>query len=94
MSDDDFEWDEAKAASNYAKHRVRFIAARAAFKDVFAVGGVDDRDDYGEERFYIMGMVDGRLLHVTYTVRNGTIRIISARAAEPHEKRKYHEDNA
>ena len=31
---------------------------------------------------------------VTYTVRNGTIRIISARAAEPHEKRKYHEDNA
>ena len=32
MSDDDFEWDEAKAAFNYAKHRVRFIAAQAAFK--------------------------------------------------------------
>ena len=62
MSDDDFEWDEAKAAFNYAKHRVRFIAARAAFKDVFAVGGEDDRHDYGEERFYIIGMVDGRLL--------------------------------
>lgn len=94
MSDDDFEWDEAKAASNYAKHRVRFTAARAAFKDIFAVGGVDERDDYGEERFYIIGMVDGRLLHVTYTMRNGTTRIISARAAERHEKRQYHEDNA
>ena len=44
--------------------------------------------------FYIIGMVDGRLLHVAYTVRNGTIRMISARAAEPNEKRKYHEDNA
>jgi uncharacterized DUF497 family protein len=29
MQDDDFEWDEAKAASNYAKHRVRFTAAQA-----------------------------------------------------------------
>jgi uncharacterized DUF497 family protein len=39
-------------------------------------------------------MVDGRLLFVAYTIRNDTIRIISARGAEPHEKRKYHEDNA
>jgi uncharacterized DUF497 family protein len=49
---------------------------------------------YGEDRFVILGMVDGRLLFVAYTIRNDTIRIISARGAEPHEKRKYHEDNA
>jgi len=39
-------------------------------------------------------MVDGRLLYVAYTLRNGTIRIISARGAEAYEKREYHEDNA
>ena len=39
-------------------------------------------------------MIDGRLLFVAYTLRNGTIRIISARGAEPYEKRKYHEENA
>jgi uncharacterized protein len=52
------------------------------------------RYDYGEERFAILGIVDGRLLFVAYTLRNGTIRIISARGAEPYEKRKYHEENA
>jgi uncharacterized DUF497 family protein len=39
-------------------------------------------------------MVDGRLLIVAYTIRNDIIRIISARGAEPHENRQYHEDNA
>jgi len=34
------------------------------------------------------------LRRVAYTLRNGTIRIISARGAEPHESRRYHEDNA
>jgi uncharacterized DUF497 family protein len=38
-------------------------------------------------------MVDDRLLFVAFTLRGETIRIISARGAEPHEKRKYHEDN-
>jgi len=36
-------------------------------------------------------MVDGRVLFVTYTERNERIRIISARGAEAHERRKYHD---
>ena len=42
-----------------------------------------------------IGMTEGRILVVTYTIRfdNGDeiIRIISARPAEPRERRKYHE---
>ncbi len=94
MSDDDFEWDEAKAAENDARHGVSFDTAKKVFKDPFAIERLDDREDYGEDRFNIFGMVEGRLLFVVYTLRNGTIRLISARGAEPHEKRKYHEDNA
>ena len=92
MTDDDFEWDEAKAAYNLAKHGVAFREARKVFGDVFAIDGADEHDD--EDRFYTIGMADRRLLFVAYTLRNGIVRIISARAAEPHERRRYHEDNA
>lgn len=93
MDNDDFTWDEHKAAANYAKHGVTFEMARDVFKDPFAVDRSDDRENYGEERYTIFGMVEGRLLFVAYTMRGETIRIISARGAEPHEYRQYHEDN-
>ena len=93
MSDDDFEWDEAKAAENYAKHGVSFETAIRVFDDAFAIEWLDASEDYGEDRYSILGMVDGRLLYVAYTVREGVTRIISARGAEPHERRQYDEDN-
>lgn len=94
MDDDTFQWDALKAAENYAKHGVTFESARDVFKDLFAIEQIDDRHDYGEERWTILGMARDRLLMVAYTVRNDSIRIISARAAEPYERREYHEQNA
>ena len=94
MGEADFDWDEAKAAENYTKHGVSFDAAARVFEDPFAIEFLDDREDYGEDRFNIIGMVDNRLLFVAYTLRNSVIRIISARGAEPNEKRQYHEENA
>jgi uncharacterized protein len=94
MTDDAFEWDTAKAAENYKSHGVTFEDASRAFADPFAIERLDDRENYREGRFNILGMVDGRLLFVAFTLRGDIIRIISARGAEPHEKRKYHEDNA
>lgn len=94
MANDDFEWDNAKAAENYARHGVTFETAVRVFDDAFAIERFDAREDYGEDRYSILGMVDGRLLYVAYTLRDDVIRIISARGAEPYEKRQYHEDNA
>ncbi|KAB2872771.1 MAG: BrnT family toxin [Bauldia sp.] len=88
-----FEWDDAKAAENFANHGIGFEAARGVFADPFAIEWRDDRQDYGEERFVIVGMVDGRLLFVAYTMRGERIRLISARGAEPIEHRRYHEEN-
>jgi uncharacterized DUF497 family protein len=51
----------------------------------------DDLDATGELRFNAIGLVEGRMLFAVYTMRGDLIRIISARGAEPHEKRKYHE---
>ena len=89
-----FQWNDTKAARNYADHGVRFEAARDVFKDPFAIDWLDEREPYGEERYVILGMVETRLLYVAYTMRGDTIRLISARGAEPHERRQYHEENS
>ena len=94
MQNDDFEWDDAKAAINLRGHNVSFEAARLAFKDVFAFEREDYREHYGEYRYAIIGMAEDRLLFVAYTYREGRIRIISARPASPYEWRLYHEHNA
>ncbi len=93
MRDDDFEWDDAKADRNLAVHGVSFEAARLAWDDVFAVVREDRRKDYGEIRFLLLGVVHGRVLAVSYTTRGERVRIISARLAEPRERRRYHEEN-
>jgi uncharacterized protein len=91
MIDDHFEWSERKSAANRVKHGVGFEVARFAFHDVFAIEWRDRRENYGEERYMIIGMAEGRLLSVAYTMRDDRIRIISARGTEPYERRQYHE---
>jgi uncharacterized DUF497 family protein len=92
-----FEWDSEKARANWHKHKVSFEQARDVFKDTMGLDETDDREDYGEERFNRIGVVEDRLLVVTYTERldkgSGTeiIRIISARPAERRERKRYHE---
>ena len=88
-----FEWDEAKAASNFRKHGVRFSTAIRAFMDPFAILEQDRIED-GEFRWQTLGLVDGSLLLlVAHSDReeNGIeiVRIISAREATPREKRRY-----
>ncbi len=89
-----FEWDESKAASNYAKHGVGFGEASRVFRDLFGIEVLDDRKDYGEERFIRTGMAGDRLLTVVYTERGENIRIISAREAGKYERKNYYSQNA
>jgi uncharacterized DUF497 family protein len=86
----DFEWNSAKELANRKKHGVGFRAAAKVFLDPSLIE-FDDIDATGELRFNAIGLVDGRMLFVTYAMRGDVVRIISARGAEPHEKRKYHE---
>ncbi len=88
---DNFEWDDDKAARNYIKHNVSFEEAAKAFLDPLAKDDLDDRMDYGEERFVHIGMVGNRLLTVIYTERGDKIRIISARKATKCEQNYYRE---
>ncbi len=93
MQDENFTWDDGKAIQNWRDHGVTFEMAREAFKDPFAIEWIDAEQDPSEERYAMIGMVDSRLLFVAYTMRGEKIRIISARKAEPYERRKYHDEN-
>jgi uncharacterized DUF497 family protein len=94
MRNDQFEWWDEKAASNWRDHGVTFDQAAKAVGDHFAIEAIDDRAEYGEERINLIGMCEGVLLHVTYTEREERIRIISARRAERHEQDNYYRANA
>lgn len=67
--------------------------AREVFKDPFALEWIDDSQGAQEPRYSIIGLAESRLLFVAYTMRGEAIRIISARRAEPYERRRYHSDN-
>lgn len=66
----EFEWHELKAEAYYQAHGVSFELTKLIFKDAFAVEPVDDREDYGEQRFIMIGMAEGNvILFVAYTER-------------------------
>ncbi len=89
-----FEWDEAKARINKAKHRVSFETAVRVFDDPYHLSRLE-RHEAGEERWQTLGLVEGVVvLLVVHTYRSGeegeeTIRIISARKATRKERWEY-----
>jgi uncharacterized DUF497 family protein len=87
-----FEWDSAKARSNWEKHGVSFEEAATIFGDQLSIT-VGDPDHSDEEDGYVsIGMSAGsRMLVVIHTDRGDVIRLISARPATPRERRTYEE---
>ncbi len=80
---------------NWLRHGVSFELATSVFKDPFAIEGIDERQEYGEPRFVVLGMAEGQLLlFVAYTEREDRIRIISARRATQHEEEDYFRQNS
>jgi len=87
-----FEWDERKAEANFKKHGVRFPEIEPLFEDDFAITIPDEESDPSEPRFVSIGAgAKNRILVVVYCFRGPNIRIISARLAEPQERKQYEE---
>ncbi len=84
------EWDISKAEKNLRKHGVSFEEAQTVFADPLAATRDDPDHSAYEERLLVLGQTTGgRLLVVSFTERGDRIRIISARPADPREKRSY-----
>jgi uncharacterized protein len=92
-----FEWDENKNAQNLRKHDVRFETALLVFEDPYALTQPDSSFD-DEERWITVGAIGpGAILLVVHTFyesrKEEVIRIISAPAAESHERKAYEESH-
>lgn len=85
----EFEWDEAKSEVCFVERGFDFAYVVHAFLDPNRVVSLDARWAYGEERYQLLGSIEGRVFFVAYTLRGQTIRIISARKANRREVHDY-----
>ena len=85
----EFEWDSRKAESNERKHGVPFAFAARVFLDERRLERADRSEDYDEDRWITLGLVDEFEIVVAYTMRDEVIRIISARKADRYEREEY-----
>ena len=88
----EFEWDDAKSDACFAQRGFDFAYVIRAFLDEERIVGRDRRWDYGEDRYRLLGAIEGRVFVVIYTVRGTAIRIISARKAKRKEVRDYEQN--
>jgi uncharacterized DUF497 family protein len=89
-----FEWDAGNARKCEAKHAVSQAEAEQVFFNTPLLVADDVLHSQFEPRFHALGQTDtGRLLHLTFTVRQvGTrIRVISARTMSRKERAYYEE---
>jgi uncharacterized DUF497 family protein len=86
------EWDDAKVVRNFRKHGIRFEEAALVFDDPLAASKLE-RIENGEERWQTVGLIGGCLLllvaHTVHVDEVEIIRIVSARRADPTERKNY-----
>jgi len=91
-----FDWDKGNSLKNADKHGVNQAEAEQIFFNVPLLVLEDGRHSSQEPRFHVLGQTDeGRLLHITFTLRRqGTlIRVISARDMHRKEREIYGKEN-
>ena len=85
----EFEWDDAKSDACFAERGFDFAYAVQVFLDPDRLVEADNRFDYGEARYRVLGQIEGRLFLVVYTPRGDGFRMISARQANAKEAARY-----
>jgi len=84
-----FEWDDEKNKSNISKHGFDFADAWEIFEAPM-LPHLDDREDYGEDRWIGIGLLRGRIVVVVFAeLEADIVRVISLRKALKHERIRY-----
>lgn len=83
-----FMWDETKRRTNLKRHGLDFADACLVFAG-YTLTRPDARFDYGEARFSTMGLLGVEVVVIAHTETEDTIRVISMRKAERHERKHF-----
>jgi len=90
-----FDWDAGNARKSVEKHDVSQTEAEQAFFNEPLLTVPDARHSVSEPRIHALGRTDdGRLLHITFTLRENEtkLRVISARDMSRKERSYYEQD--
>jgi len=87
------EWDEEKRKHNIAERGIDFADAVDVLTDPNMSLYLDDRADYGEDRFNAYGLSKGRKIRICFTLRDGKYRVITMFKVHDKEWSKYYEQN-
>lgn len=82
-----FEYDDTKSKSNLEKHGIDFVEAQRLWDDLDLIEIPTKTSD--EERYLVIGMIDGRHWSGVITYRGDNLRIISVRRSRPEEVALY-----
>ncbi|WP_430398818.1 BrnT family toxin [Ferrovibrio sp.] len=92
-----FDWDGGNARKSEGKHGISQSTAEQVFFNEPLLLLSDERHSGAEPRYHALGRSDdGRLLHITFTLRSqGTlIRVISARGMHRKEWLRYGQEES
>lgn len=78
------QFDQAKRDKTLEERSLDFARADEIFTGQHLTR-IDDRQEYGEDRYITAGMLDGRIVIMVWTPRGETCRIISMRKANERE---------
>ena len=90
-----FDWDEGNSRKSAEKHDVSQAEAEQIFFNDPLLIVEDSGHSFHETRFHALGHTDaGRLLHISFTLRDDgrLIRVISARAMHRKERIRYEQE--
>ena len=91
---DGFEWDEGNRDKNWLKHQVSNGECEEMFFNIPLLVADDIEHSQAEQRYFALGRTNnGRLLFVSFVIRAGKIRVISARDMHRKERKFYVESN-
>ncbi len=83
-----FDWDDANVLKIWQKHQVSAMECEEVFFNLPLVAGHDEKHSHDERRYYVLGQSDGgRRLFVVVTIREGLLRVISARDMNARNER-------
>lgn len=88
----DFEWDHGNSTKSLQKHKIRAESAEQVFlnKDLLVPLGIQIAPITNEPRFGALGTdFSGKKLSLSFTIREGRIRVISARPMSKSERKNY-----